>query len=105
MDSICLFGIPVFGLFEFKISDIWQQLGYRTKLRTTGLMALPLISDFRCLLPENEYFLKSGNRIMTEDTDCVNMCLKIILPKNRKNSKSGNRGWHHAAYSKKKVFR
>ena len=50
-------------------------------------------------------FLKSGNRIMTEDTDCVNMCLKIILPKNRKNSKSGNRGWHHAAYSKKKVFR
>lgn len=40
MDSICLFGIPVFGLFEFKISDIWQQLGYRTKLRTTGLMAL-----------------------------------------------------------------
>jgi len=42
MDSICLFGIPVFGLFEFKISDIWQQLGYRTKLRTTGLMALPL---------------------------------------------------------------
>ena len=56
-------------------------------------------------LPENEYFLKSGNRIMTEDTDCVNICLKIILPKNRKNSKSGNRGWHHAAYSKKKVFR
>jgi hypothetical protein len=42
MDSICLFGIPVFGLFEFKISDIWQQLGYRTKLRTTGLMALPM---------------------------------------------------------------
>ena len=42
MDSICLFGIPVFRLFEFKISDIWQQLGYRTKLRTTGLMALPL---------------------------------------------------------------
>ena len=42
MDSICLFGIPVFGLFEFKISDIWQQLGYRTKLRTTDLMALPL---------------------------------------------------------------
>ena len=68
-------------------------------------MALPLISDFRCLLPENEYFLKSGNRIMTEDTDCVNICLKIILPKNRKNTKSGNRGWHHAAYSKKKVFR
>ena len=31
-----------FWLFEFKISDIWQQLGYRTKLRTTGLMALPL---------------------------------------------------------------
>ena len=44
MDSICLLGIPVFGLFEFKISDIWQQLGYRTKLRTTGLMALPLVS-------------------------------------------------------------
>ena len=44
MDSICLFGIPVFGLFEFKISDIWQQLGYRTKLRTTGLMALLLVS-------------------------------------------------------------
>jgi hypothetical protein len=22
--------------------DIWQQLGYRTKLRTTGLMALPM---------------------------------------------------------------
>ena len=42
MDSICLFAIPVFGPFEFKISDIWQQLGYRTKLRTTGLMALPL---------------------------------------------------------------
>ena len=42
MDSICLFGIPVFWLFEFKISDIWQQLSYRTKLRTTGLMALPL---------------------------------------------------------------
>ena len=21
---------------------------------------------------------------MTEDTDCVNMCLKIILPKNKK---------------------
>ena len=42
MDSICLFGIPVFGLFKFKISDIWQQLGYRTKLRTTGLMALPM---------------------------------------------------------------
>ena len=42
MDSICLFGIPVFGFFEFKISDIWQQLGYRTKLRTTGLMALPM---------------------------------------------------------------
>jgi hypothetical protein len=40
---------------------------------------------------------------MTEDTDCVNICLKIILPK--KISKSGNRGWHHAAYSKKKVFR
>ena len=69
------------------------------------LCQAPLISDFRCLLPENEYFLKSGNRIMTEDTDCVNICLKIILPKNRKNSKSGNRGWHHAAYSKKKVFR
>ena len=31
-----------FWLFEFKISDIWQQLSYRTKLRTTGLMALPL---------------------------------------------------------------
>ena len=31
-----------FWLFEFKISDIWQQLGYRTKLRTTGLMALPM---------------------------------------------------------------
>ena len=30
-----------FWLFEFKISDIWQQLSYRTKLRTTGLMALP----------------------------------------------------------------
>jgi hypothetical protein len=44
MDSICLFGIPVLGLFEFKISDIWQQLGYRTKLRTIGLMALPLVS-------------------------------------------------------------
>ena len=44
MDSICLFGIPVFRLFEFKISDIWQQLGYRTKLRTIGLMALPLVS-------------------------------------------------------------
>ena len=42
MDSICLFGISVFGLFEFKISDIWQQLGYRTKLRTTGLTALHL---------------------------------------------------------------
>ena len=42
MDSICLFGIPVFGLFEFTISDIWQQLSYRTKLRTTDLMALPL---------------------------------------------------------------
>ena len=42
---------------------------------------------------------------MTEDTDCVNICLKIILPKNRKNSKSGNSGWHHAAYSKKIVFR
>lgn len=42
---------------------------------------------------------------MTEDTDCVNICLKIILPKNKKISKSGNRGWHHAAYSKKKVFR
>lgn len=28
---------------------------------------------------------------MTEDTDCVNMCLKIILPKNKKISKSGNR--------------
>ena len=42
MDSICLFGIPVFGLFKFKISDIEQQLGYRTKLRTTGLMALPM---------------------------------------------------------------
>ena len=69
------------------------------------LCQTPLISDFRCLLPENEYFLKSGNRIMTEDTDCVNICLKIILPKNRKNSKSGNSGWHHAAYSKKKVFR
>lgn len=41
---------------------------------------------------------------MTEDTDCVNICLKIILPKNRKNSKSGNRGWHHAAYSKKKYL-
>ena len=69
------------------------------------LCQAPLISDFRCLLPENEYFLKSGNRIMTEDTDCVNMCLKIILPKNKKIFKSGNRGWHHAAYSKKKVFR
>ena len=43
MDTICLFGIPVFGLFEFKISDIWQQLVYRTKLRTTGLMALLLV--------------------------------------------------------------
>ena len=42
---------------------------------------------------------------MTEATDCVNLCLKIILPKNKKISKSGNRGWHHAAYSKKKVFR
>ena len=31
-----------FWLFEFKISDIWQQLSYRTKLRTTDLMALPL---------------------------------------------------------------
>ena len=31
-----------FWLFEFKISDIWQQLSYRTKLRTTGLMALLL---------------------------------------------------------------
>ena len=31
-----------FWLFEFKISDIRQQLGYRTKLQTTGLMALPL---------------------------------------------------------------
>ena len=41
---------------------------------------------------------------MTEDTDCVNMCLKIILPKNKKIFKSGNRGWHHAAYSKKKVL-
>ena len=50
MDSICLFGIPVFGLFEFKISDIWQQLGYRTKLRTTGLMALPLVSHLPMLL-------------------------------------------------------
>ena len=51
MDSICLLGIPVFGLFEFKISDIWQQLGYRTKLRTTGLMALPLaLSKQRCNL-------------------------------------------------------
>ena len=29
---------------------------------------------------------------MTEDTDCVNICLKIILPKNKKISKSGNRG-------------
>ena len=75
-------------------------------IQMVGLTTTELsISDFRCLLPENEYFLKSGNRIMTEDTDCVNMCLKIILPKNRKNSKSGNRGWHHAAYSKKKVFR
>ena len=26
-------------------------------------------------LPENEYFLKSGNSLMTEDTDRVNMCL------------------------------
>ena len=42
---------------------------------------------------------------MAEDTDCVNMCLKIILPKNKKISKSGNRRWHHAAYGKKKVFR
>lgn len=40
---------------------------------------------------------------MTEDTDCVNMCLKIILPK-IKIFKSGNRGWHHAAYSKKKYL-
>ena len=31
-----------FWLFEFKISDIRQQLGYRTKIQTTGLMALPL---------------------------------------------------------------
>lgn len=29
---------------------------------------------------------------MTEDTDCVNICLKIILPKNKKISKSGNTG-------------
>ena len=42
---------------------------------------------------------------MTEDTDCVNMCLKIVLPKNEKKSKNGNRRWCHAAYSKKKVFR
>lgn len=42
---------------------------------------------------------------MAEDTDCVNMCLKIILPKNKKISKSGNRRWHHVAYGKKKVFR
>ena len=35
-----------FWLFEFKISDIWQQLSYRTKLRTTGLMALPLAMEF-----------------------------------------------------------
>lgn len=26
---------------------------------------------------------------MTEDTDCVNMCLKIILPKNKKFLKVG----------------
>ena len=42
---------------------------------------------------------------MTEDTDCVNMCLKIILPKNEKNSKNGNRRWRYAAYRKTKVFR
>lgn len=29
---------------------------------------------------------------MTEDTDCVNMCSEIILPKNENNSKSGNGG-------------
>ena len=60
MDTICLFGIPVFGLFEFKISDIWQQLVYRTKLRTTGLMALPLISRFHPHM-QNKYY-SSQNR-------------------------------------------
>ena len=42
---------------------------------------------------------------MTEGIECDNISLLNILPKNKKISKSGNRGWHHAAYSKKKVFR
>lgn len=57
------------------------------------------------LLPKNELFLKSGNRIMTEGTDCVKMCLENILPKNEIFSKNGNRRWRYAAYRKTKVFR
>ena len=50
MDSICLFGIPVFGFLSSKyriFDNNWVLCfcgicSYRTKLRTTDLMALPL---------------------------------------------------------------
>ena len=43
---------------------------------------------------------------MTEDTDCVNICLKIILPKNRKKfEKVGIGDGTMQLIVRKKVFR
>lgn len=83
-----------FWLFEFKISDIWQQLSYRTKLRTTGLMALPFIANgVRPLLSQN---VKQGRSnisirsapILPFSTNTILPQLSLLLCKFNNNTKS-----------------